>query len=279
MLDGLDAEDLHDWRGEATLLPARLKYQIGPAYQGNTPYVQWCGIDVPRIWRCGCRGNVASVLIEKPARGDFLPILDGGYSLQYSPLLEYREGRGLVLFCQMDITGRTESDPAAAILAGNIIKYIEAWRPIPRRRAVYAGDASGLTWLQACGVETSKFVGAPLTADQVLVVGPGGARELAPHAADIGSCLNAGGHVLVLGLDQEEANSFLPAKVTMQSREHIAAEFPPFAAVSLLAGIAPADVHNRDPRQLPLVTGGRRFAATACWRSKAMWFFFSSRRL
>ena len=77
-----DADHLHDWRGEATLLPPRLQYTTRPRYG---PTVQWCGIDVTRAWRCGCRGNVASVLIEKPARGDFLPILDGGYDLQYSP--------------------------------------------------------------------------------------------------------------------------------------------------------------------------------------------------
>ena len=65
----------------------RLQYTLRPRYG---PTVRWCGIDVPRAWRCGCRGNVASVLIEKPARGDFLPILDGGYGLQYSPLLVYR---------------------------------------------------------------------------------------------------------------------------------------------------------------------------------------------
>jgi hypothetical protein len=67
--------------------------------------------------------------------------------------------------------------------------------------------------------------------------------------------VKAGGHVLALGLDQEDANSFLPTKVTMQPAEHIAAWFPPFSARSLLAGVAPADVHNRDPRKLPLVTG------------------------
>ena len=46
----------------------------------------------------------------------------------------------------------------------------------------------------------------------------------------------------------------------MQSAEHIAAFFPPFSVNSPLAGIAPADVHNRDPRKLPFVTGG----ATPC---------------
>ena len=45
-------------------------------------------------------------------------------------------------------------------------------------------------------------------------------------------------------------------KVKMQGAEHIAAFFTPFSADSLLAGVSPADVHNRDPRDLPLVAGG-----------------------
>ena len=68
------------------------------------PTVEWCGMRVKRGWRCGNRGNVASALIEKPASGDFLPVLDGGYALQYASLMEYREGTGMVLFCQTDVT-------------------------------------------------------------------------------------------------------------------------------------------------------------------------------
>ncbi len=82
VLAGLSAEHWRDWRGEATILPSRLDYTLRPRYG---PTVQWCGLPVPRLWRCGNRGNIASVLIEKPAGGDFPPILDGGYSLQYSP--------------------------------------------------------------------------------------------------------------------------------------------------------------------------------------------------
>ena len=111
---GSRRRSLHDWRGEATLLPPRLTYELRPRYG---PTVKWCDIPVTRVWRCGNRGNVASVLIEKPARGDFLPIVDGGFSLQYSPLMEYHEGRGLVLFCQLDVTGRSEPEPAAESLA------------------------------------------------------------------------------------------------------------------------------------------------------------------
>ncbi len=150
LLAGLKAEDLHDWRGSSTLLPPTMPYKLSQHYSG-APTVTWCGLEVPRLWRCGNWGNVASVLIEKPPRGDFLPILDGGYALQYSPLLEYREGQGMVLFCQMDVTARTESDPAAETLAGNILKYVDSWRPSPRRTAVYAGEPAGLSWLASCG--------------------------------------------------------------------------------------------------------------------------------
>ena len=255
LLAGLKAENLRDWRGSSTLLPPTMAYTLSPRYSG-APTVRWCGLEVTRLWRCGNWGNVASVLIEKPPRGDFLPIVDGGYALEYSPLLEYREGRGLVLFCQMDVTARTESDPAAETLAGNILRYVEAWRPTPRRSAVYAGEPAGLAWLAACGIQAAPWKGEPPAPDQVLVVGPGGGRELEAQAPATAAWVQAQGRVLALGLDQAEANSFLPTRVEMQSSEHIAAFFPPFSAQSLLAGVAPADVHNRDPRKLPLVTGG-----------------------
>ncbi|MGA2543689.1 MAG: sugar-binding domain-containing protein [Verrucomicrobiota bacterium] len=255
LLAGLKTENLRDWRGSSTLLPPTMSYTLSQHYNG-APAVRWCGLEVTRLWRCGNWGNVASVLIEKPPRGDFLPIVDGGYALQYSPLLEYREGRGLVLFCQMDVTGRTGSDPAAETLAGNILRYVEAWRPSPRRTAVYVGEPAGLAWLAACGIEAAPLKGEPPAADQVLVVGPGGGREIAGQSPATVAWVKAGGRVLALGLDQEEANSFLATKVTMQPAEHIAAFFPPFTAHSLLAGVAPADVHNRDPRKLPLVAEG-----------------------
>jgi hypothetical protein len=255
LLASLDAETLRDWRGSSTLLPSTLAYKLSPRYSG-APTVSWCGLEVTRLWRCGNWGNVASVLIEKPPRGDFLPIVDGGYALQYSPLLEYREGRGLVLFCQMDVTARTESDPAAETLAGNILRYVDVWRPTPRRSAVYAGEPAGLAWLAACGIQAAPFKGQAPEADQALVVGPGGGRELAAQAPAISDWVKAGGRVLALGLDQAEADSFLPIKVTMRRAEHIAAWFPPFGGDSPLAGVAPADIHNRDPRVLPLVADG-----------------------
>jgi hypothetical protein len=253
-LAGLQTEHLRDWRGEATILSPRLKYELNPKFN-YAPTVTWCGIPVTRAWRCGCRGNVASVLIEKPTYGDFLPIMDGGFSLQYSPLLEYREGKGMVLFCQMDVTGRTETDPAAQTLTSNIFEYVSEWKPSPRREALYIGEPAGRVHLQAVGLRLSSYGGGELKADQVLIVGPG-SKGLAAHGGAVGAFLKAGGHLLAIGLIQEDADALLPFKISMNQAEHINTYFEPLGANSLLAGVGPADVHNRDPRTTPLVSGG-----------------------
>jgi hypothetical protein len=253
LLAGLEPDHLRDWRGAATLLPPRLEYTLRPRYG---PTVRWCGLEVPRVWRCGCRGNVASVLVEKPARGDFLPVLDGGYGLQYTPLLEYREGKGMVLFCQVDVTGRTEAEPAAEVLARNILRYVSGWKPSPRRNVLYAGDPAGKKHLQSAGLTPTAYATDQLTADRLLIVGPGGGKELASDAVALARWVKDGGHVLALGLDGAEADAFLPSKVATRRMEHVATYFEPPGFKSLFAGIGPADVHNRDPRELPLVTAG-----------------------
>ena len=210
LLAGLNAENLRDWRGSATLQPPRLDYTTSQTFGG--PAVRWCGIEVPRVWRCGNRGNVASVLIEKPARGDFLPILDGGFSLQYSPLMEYREGKGMVLFCQLDVTGRTEQDPAAETLARNLVGYVAAWKPPPRRRhSTSATRRAGASW-NSRALPCNPMTAESSSPEQVLIVASGGGRKLADNAAAIADFLKAGGHLLCLGLDEQEANAFLPSR-------------------------------------------------------------------
>jgi hypothetical protein len=255
ILTGIATEYLRDWRGSATILPPRLKYEASRKF-GGAPSVRWCDIEVTRAWRCGNNGNVVSVLIEKPAVGDFLPIVDGGFSLQYSPLMEYREGKGMVLFCQMDVNGRTESDPAAETLARNILDYVSAWKPSTRRKAIYIGDTAGKSYLKGAGILLDSYEGGNLSAGQALIVGPGGGNKLAGHSAAVGAWLKSGGKMVLIGLEEREANAFLPLKVHTKKEEYISAYFEPPSKDSPLAGVGPADVHNRDPREIYLVKGG-----------------------
>jgi beta-galactosidase len=251
-LAGVLTEELANWRGQSTIMPRQLDYKFD---KYKTPTIQWCGITVSHPWRCGNYGNVASVLIEKPGRGDFLPIIDGGFSLQYSPLMEYREGKGLVLFCQLDVTGRTQVDPAADRLARNILEYAGAFKPAPARKAVYAGEAAGKAYLEKAGISVQAYDGGNLAANDVLVVGPGGGQALDASRQAIADFLKAGGHVVAIGLDQRETG-FLPFKITTKKAEYITTTFEPPGLASPLAGIGPADLDNRDPRQIPLITSG-----------------------
>jgi hypothetical protein len=256
LLAGLDAEALRDWRGEATLLPPRLAYESDPELFNGAPIIRWCDIPVTRAWRCGNRGSVASVLIEKPPRGSFLPLADGGFSLQYSPLMEYRDGEGMVVFCQMDVTGRTEPEPAADALVRSLLQYAAAWQPSPIRRPLYVGDPAGRRHFESAGLPLDPYEAGELSADHVLIVGPGAGTQLASSTASIRAWLESGGNLLAIGLDEAGANAFLPFRVSMRTEEYICAPFEPLGVGSLLAGVTPADTLNRDPRELSLLSGG-----------------------
>jgi hypothetical protein len=61
----------------------------------------------------------------------------------------------------------------------------------------------------------------------------------------------------------------------MKKGEHISAFFEPWSVESCLAGVGPADVHNRDPRDMPLVSGGAKVRVVgngvlACAEGKGM---------
>lgn len=246
ILSGLENENLRDWSGDATIVPPRLTYEMRPRYG---PTIKWCGIDVTRPWRAGNYGNIATVLIEKPTCGDFLPIVDGGFNLQYSPLMEYREGEGMILICQMDVIGRTEKEPAAMLLLGNILNYVSQWSPLAKRKILYTGEAVGMEHLKQTGISVDEYKDGQIADDCVLVVGSGGNLK----SDVIQNWINAGGYLLSIGLDENESKVF---NVTAKKAEYICSFFEPAGIDSLLAGVGSADVTIREPRIITLISDG-----------------------
>ena len=252
ILEGLSDEHLRDWHGEATLVPPTLPLGEYSSY----PKVKWCGFETPRAGRAGNYGNVSSVMIEKPAAGDFLALVDGGFALQYSPLMVYRQGKGMVLFCQMDVTGRTSPDPAARRLAANVMEFADGWSAPPLRRAVYAGEPAGLEHLKASGAAVTAYDGGPLGDGQVLVLGPGAAERLGEGAASVARWVDSGGPVLAMALGQEEARSLLGLPIEMEVGEHISCRYAPPEPGTPVTGVGCGELMIRDPRDVPLVRGG-----------------------
>ncbi len=115
---GFLAEDFRDWAGDGT---------IAPAHQPPAPTTQE-GVASP-LWHWSNRNLVASYPIRRPVEGDYRILLATGKDLLYTPLFELKSGAGRILVSQLDISGRSEADPAAlAALARLVTEYA---RPNP----------------------------------------------------------------------------------------------------------------------------------------------------
>jgi hypothetical protein len=171
-------------------------------------------------------------------------------------LLEYREGKGIMLFCQVDVTARTENDPTAETLVENLLRYVGHWEPTAHRNLIYAGESDGKTFLESLGMVIRPFDAASLQADQLLVLAPGAAKELGTNSTSLNDFVKNHGSILAIGLDDSELKRVLPLPVKTKNSEHISTYFAPFGMKSAFAGIGPADVHNRDPRKFPLISSG-----------------------
>jgi len=76
----------------------------------------------------------------KPEHGGFIPLLDssygdGGVGMEYTPLIELRHGKGLVIASQIDFETHYDRNPVAARLLANILKYLTASKKRSARTA------------------------------------------------------------------------------------------------------------------------------------------------
>lgn len=187
---------LQDWGGSATSTPPFLS-----GANRSDPQWNWMGFDNTRVWRCGNRGNVASILPEKPVLGNFTPLALCGFDLQYCPLLQFTEGKGLVILCQMDVTARTQNCPGADSVLTETIKYADSFTPSSYRTTVFSGDEKSEQILQKLGVTYIKYNGNIATpAKTLLILGNGFDNEINA------STLAANGvQILCLGLNDKQA--------------------------------------------------------------------------
>jgi beta-galactosidase len=146
VVEEIDADDLRDWTGSSTLIPAYPKY-AGDYLRGNEGGQPYAG------WHWGNRGGVSSAAIEKPHRSGQRPLLECEFDLAYTPLMELDYGQGRVIFCTLDLEDHVALDPAASRMASHIVDYALHCPLAPRlNKVAYLGGASGATWLDSIGV-------------------------------------------------------------------------------------------------------------------------------
>lgn len=232
-VNGFPAPLLRDWRGEATILPHYTPPSPLPTY----PMTDWNGFMNRRIWRAGNRGNVATVLVEKPAVGNFRPLYQGGFDLQYAPLLEFREKNAVILFSQLDLSGRTETEPAAQNLLATLLKHLDEARPEKTRTVWHSGSAALSGQLAALRIPSRKLDAAKLKSDDLLLLDPEGTVP-----ADLAERISRGLHVMTFGMSGTELQKLLPGLKT-ESGSH----FSDFCDLNApeFAGLSNSDLHFR----------------------------------
>lgn len=250
-----------DWRGSATLLPPHLEL---PDFEATNPKWNWNGFDNTRVWRAGNRGCVTQVPLEKPPVGDWTPLLQCGFDLQYTPLVEFREGKGRILFCQLAVAGRTEQEPQAEDFFWNALKRLDQAAEPRSRKVFYAGGAAGRALLDALKIPFQTFAGN-LPEDALLVLASG-----CGEVPDLTRAVEAGANVLALGLDAVQLEAALPGAFQLESGKYVSdyaaglRDFPEFA------GIGNAELHWRGKVQFdsfPVTSPGGRSLA-ACRRGR-----------
>lgn len=154
---GLNDELLRDWRGNSTLLEPYPSYAPFYRFYQTT---EWCSFTNSRSWQWGNYGTVASVVIEKPQRGNWSFPLDCEFDLQYAPLLEWLAPDGnRVIFSQLDLTGRDATEPAAERLLANLLAYAQSATRVEFTGARISASESAKRSLQELGADTDGKTG------------------------------------------------------------------------------------------------------------------------
>ncbi|MBR1587087.1 MAG: hypothetical protein IJ658_02060, partial [Kiritimatiellae bacterium] len=204
----LDEAMLRDWNGEATLLPPYLEGipEVEVHYNADT----WAGHRNTRVWRCRNRGNVASVIPEKPTVGDWRALCDGGFDLQYAPLLDWTLSDGRVTFCQLDVTDRTMDDPVADDLVNRLVSRLgTSGRIWPKKPYAFGQQAYLLARDLGTGF-TGEYKGTESGqwSDYVVTTGARKPKDFEKKIAN-------GARVLCLGLTAKEVAEWSPVPLAM----------------------------------------------------------------
>ncbi len=257
LLDGLPDRCLTFWRGAATLTSgyevALRNLQPPKGYRAGAwyPYVGNDGKEKTRFMKWGNTHNVATVVIIKPDTGNFRTLIDCEFSLNYAAALELRNARGTVLFNQLDVSGRTQDDPAAQRYLSNLISYTRGLQPTTWRQAAYLGGNEGAKLLESLRVDFSR-IAAPSEAkpSSVIVLGEAESKTLAGWKDALAAFVQSGGMVFCLPKRAADfAAGFLPFAVETSAKP-VNHSVIGKAADPLLLGLGNSDFHWKGDIQI-----------------------------
>ena len=247
LLEGLDSRDFTNWRNESKMLPSYPSFDTeslwwwqGYSYQGQ--FNKW---RQRRAWHWSNKGTVATFCFEKPQFGNYRVLLDAGFDLLYTPLVEFQCGKGRVLLNQLDLIDHYGIDPVATTMLQRILTEYSK----PSTRALEAVGA-----ISDEGAETLaglKFAAAKGLTGSVVFLLPQDLGKLdAERAQELRSFVEKGGAVLA-SVETAEQAAKLPVELTLEERESFNPTFPDDPVFS---GLGMSELFLRRPHKFLAVT-------------------------
>lgn len=238
VLDGLDEEDLRDWKGISNLVEAYPEYPL----EEIPPYG----------WHWGNRGAVTSSAVEKPHRGGWRPILECEFDLAYSPLMELNYGEGLLIICTLDLEDHASLDPAANRLVHQLLGYLNRGKISPTsRKVIYVGGQKGAKLLDFLGVNYQSTNVLQENAEIAII---GEDAEVGEEA--IKNYIEGGGKVLFL--PREAPSAPLGVKLGKKGAFHGSLNVPSWEECK---GLSPSDIRWRADYYAWLINEGCELGA------------------
>ncbi len=160
----------------------------------NHPALRGIGPDDLKFWR----GDhlVATGEPARPASGSTVPIVVSGSAagIDHAPLLEQRVGRGRILYSQLLLVDKFETEPAAARILMNLMEYLAQPPAEARKTAVVGGSDAYRTHLRSLGLRfddlTAKLPPTDLAAYSLVLC-----RGDAPKLDKLQPWIEAGGNL------------------------------------------------------------------------------------
>jgi beta-galactosidase len=223
VIAGLDAEDLRDWNGAGSGVPA----YPAPVYEKEAHGYPRHG------WKWGNAGTVCGLAIEKPHHGAWRPLLQCEFDLAFSPLLELPAGPGLLVWSTLDLEGRSRPDPVAQLILRRLVERAAGYAGEPaRRETVMLGTAALAADLGLIGATAQTLPG---DLRPVLV-----AADARIADAELLAWIARGGRALVLVSAQAPRLGFTVAA----AERHLGSLVPPAWPECL--GLAASDLRLRN---------------------------------
>lgn len=159
---GLSDSDFAQWRGTSSLTPSH------PQWEPASEYTEYNNHQMFGKW--GNEGIVSTLPLRRPQHGNFRTLISGGFDQEWAALIEFYQGKGCAVFCQADVSGRSQNDPAAETLVLQTIEYLKSYKAPELGAAAFCGDVKTLEWLKRFDPELTN---SPEKAN-LLLAGPGG---------------------------------------------------------------------------------------------------------